>query len=58
MHTGKINPIELLEDEQNDKLSTQLISDNLVHTQNKLIFPALNTSNNFVLSTMKLLFIL
>ena len=47
MHTGKFNPLQLLEDEQYTKLSTQLIFGKLVHTQNKIFFPALNSSNNF-----------
>ena len=47
MHTGKLNPLQLPEDEQYDKLSTQLISGKLVHNQNKLSFRALNSSNNF-----------
>ena len=47
MHTGKRNPLQLPEDEQYTKLSTQLISGKLVHTRNELLFPALNSSNNF-----------
>ena len=43
MHTGKRNPLQLPEDEQYDKLSTQLISGKFVHNQNKFIFPALNS---------------
>ena len=44
MHTGNRNPLQLPEDEQYTKLSTQLNSGKLVHTQNQLIFPALNSS--------------
>ena len=47
MHTGKRCHLQLPEDEQFTKLSTQLTSGNLVHNQNKLLFPALNSSNNF-----------
>ena len=45
MHIG--NPLQLLEVEQYTKLSTQLNSRKLVHTQKKLFLPALNSSNNF-----------
>ena len=47
MQTGKFNPLQLPQDEQYNKLTTQLISGKLVHTQDKLLFPALNSSNNF-----------
>ena len=47
MHTGKRNPLQLPEDEQYDKLSTQLVSGKLVHNQKRLLFPALNSSNDF-----------
>ena len=33
MHTGKRNPLKLPKDEQNNKLTTQLISGKLIHTQ-------------------------
>ena len=46
MHTGERNPLQLPEDEQNEKLSSQLISGKRIHNQKKLMFPALNSSNN------------
>ena len=48
MNTGKRNPLHLPADEQYDNFSTQLISCKLVHNQNKHLFPAFNSSNNFV----------
>ena len=47
MHTAKRNLLQLPEDEQYTKLSYQLISDKLMHTQNKSPFPAPNSSNYF-----------
>ena len=47
MQTGKPNPLQLPQNEQYNRLTTQLISGKLVHTQDKLLFPALNSSNNF-----------
>ena len=47
MLTGKRNPLKIPEDEQYTQLSTQHFSGKLVHTQNKLLFPALNYSDNF-----------
>ena len=45
MHTGKRNPLQI--PEQYDTLSTQLISGKLIENQNRLLFTALNPSNNF-----------
>ena len=53
MHTGRRNPIHLTQDEQNDRFSTQLLSGNLFHTQNKLLSPALNSSSNFANMNLK-----
>ena len=47
MQTGKHNPLQLPQNEQYNQLTTQLISGKLIHTQNKFLFPALNSSNNF-----------
>ena len=47
MHTGKRNPLHLLQIEQYNQLTTPLISGKLIHTQDKLLFPALSSSNNF-----------
>ena len=47
MQTGKPNPLQLPQNEQYNQLTTQLISGKLFHTQNKFLFPALNSSNNF-----------
>ena len=47
MHTGKRNFLRIPEDEQYIRLSSQFISGNLFHIQNKLLFPALVTSKNF-----------
>ena len=47
MQTGKPNPLQLPQDEQYNQLTTQLISGKLFHTKEKLLFPALNSSNNF-----------
>ena len=47
MHTGKRNPLQLPEDEQYVRLSSQLTTINLFHNQNYLIFLALNSSNSF-----------
>ena len=44
LHTGELIPFQKFEDEQYDRLSNQLY---LVQIQNKLLFPALNSSNNF-----------
>ena len=49
MHTGKRNHLQLPEDEQYTKLSTQLIPCNQVHAENKLVFRALNSSDNFAI---------
>ena len=54
MHTGKRNPLQLPEVEQYDKLTTQLISCKLIHNQNKVLYPALNSSKNLLLCIMKL----
>ena len=53
MHTGKRNRLQLPEDEQYDRLSTQLICGKLIQPQNKFLFPALNSSNN--IAAMKLM---
>ena len=47
MHSGKRIRLRIPEDEQNDRLSTKLISGKLIHTQSKLIFPAQNSSSSF-----------
>ena len=47
MHTAKRNPLQLLEDEQIARPSTQLFYGILIHTENKLLFPALNFPNSF-----------
>ena len=47
MHTGKPNALQLPQNEQYNQLTTQLISGKLIHTQDKFLFPALNSSNNF-----------
>ena len=47
MHTGKRNPLHLPQNEQYNQLATQLFSGKLIHTQDNLLFPALNSSNNF-----------
>ena len=47
MQTGERNPLQSPEDEQYDKLSTQLFPGKLIRTQNKLLFPPLNSINNF-----------
>ena len=47
MQTGKPNPLQLPQTEQYNQLTTQLISGKLIHTQNKFLFPALNSSNKF-----------
>ena len=46
MHAGKRNPLQLPEDEQNDRLTTHLMSEKLIHTQHIFFLP-LNPSNNF-----------
>ena len=43
MHTGKRNPLHL----PHNQLNTQLNSGKLKHTQDKIHFPALNSSYNF-----------
>ena len=48
MHTGKHNALQLPQNDQYNQLTTQLISGKLVHTQDKFLFPALNSCNNFV----------
>ena len=47
MHTGKPNPLRLPQNERYNQLTTQLSSGKLIHTQDKFLFPALNSSNNF-----------
>ena len=47
MHTGKPNPLQLPQNEQNSQITTQLISGKLFHIQDKFLFPALKSSNNF-----------
>ena len=47
MHTGKRNPLQLPQNEQYNQLTTQLISGKIIHTQDKFLFLALNSSNNF-----------
>ena len=47
IHTGKQNPLKLPQNEQYNQLTTQLISGKLIHTQDKFLFPALNSSNDF-----------
>ena len=47
MHSGKPNSLQLPQNEQYNQLTTQLISEKLIHTQDKFLFPALNSSNNF-----------
>ena len=47
MRTGEPNPLQLPQTEQYNQLTTQLISGKSIHTQNKFLFPALNSSNNF-----------
>ena len=47
MHTGKRNPLQLPGDEQYNKLTTKLVSGKLIHTQDKFLFQALNSFNNF-----------
>ena len=47
MQTGKPNSLQLPQNEQYNQLTTQLISGKLIHTQNKFLFPASNSSNNF-----------
>ena len=49
MHTGKRNPLQLPEDEQYTRLSVHSISSILIHTQNKLLLPALNSTDNFAI---------
>ena len=48
MHTGKLNPLQLPQNEQYNQITTQLGSGKLIHTQDKFLFPAaLNSCNNF-----------
>ena len=47
MHTCIRNPLQLPEDEQYNQLTTQLTSGRLLHTQDKFLFPALNSLNHF-----------
>ena len=47
MHTGQRNLLQLPEDEQNPRLSTQLLPGKLVQDRNKLLFPALNSLIDF-----------
>ena len=46
LHIKKV-PLQLPQNEQYNQLTTQLISGKLIHTQDKFLFPALNSSNNF-----------
>ena len=46
MHTGKPNSLQLPQKEQYNQPTNQLISGKLIHTQDKFLFPALNSSNN------------
>ena len=46
LHTGQRNLLQVLEDEQDVRLSTQLISGKLVQYRYKILFPALNSSKN------------
>ena len=46
MHCGHRNHLQLPENEQYDRLSTQLISGKLVQDPTKLLLPALNYSTN------------
>ena len=47
MRTGNRNPFQVPTSEQYDGLSTQHFSGKSFYFQNKLIFPALNSANNF-----------
>ena len=47
MRTSKRNPLQLPEDEQFDRLSTQLIAGKLIHSQNKLCFCCSKLSQQF-----------
>ena len=47
MHSGKRNRLRIPKDEQYDRISTELVSGNLIHTQSKLLYPDLNSSINF-----------
>ena len=47
VQTGRPNPLQLSQNEQYNQLTTQLISGKLIHTQDNIRFPALNSSNNF-----------
>ena len=47
MHTGKRNTLQLPQNEQYNQLINQLIPRISIHTQDKFLFPALNSSNNF-----------
>ena len=47
MRTGKCNPLQLPQNEQYNQLTTHLISGKVIHTQDKFLFPALNSFNNF-----------
>ena len=49
MHIGKRTPLQLYENEQYDKLFFQLMSGKLIHNQNKILFPVLNSCNKFAL---------
>ena len=54
-HTGNRNPLQLPEDEPYTQLSTQLFSGKLIHTQNKILFPALTPSTILPLMIVKLI---
>ena len=47
MQTGKRDPLQLPQNEQYNQLTTQFISGKLILTQDKFLFPALNSSNAF-----------
>ena len=47
MHTGKPNPLQLPQNEHYNQLTTKLISRKIIHTQDKFLFPALDSSKNF-----------
>ena len=49
MHTGQRNPLQLPEDEQYDRFSTQPFASKLVQILTKLLFHALNSSKIFAI---------
>ena len=52
MLPGQRKPLGLPEDEKYDGLATQFVSKNVKHS-NKLLFPALNSFNNFAIIDYK-----